>query len=244
MKRLKVLIACEESQRVCIAFRELGHEAYSCDIQEPSGGHPEWHILEDAISVLNPDKETGFIAFDTMGGKSIAVHKWDLVIAHPPCTYLSNAGACRLYPKSGQLNQERYKKGLQAKEFFMRFLNADCEHIAVENPIPTRIFNLPPYSQIIQPYEYGHPYTKKTCLWLKGLPKLTPENIVKPLGGWVCGNSEIWKRQAAKGEVIGKEKSAKHRSKTFEGIAKAMAQQWSNYLTGKSERQLTFFEEG
>jgi hypothetical protein len=158
---MKVLIACEESQRVCAAFRGRGHEAYSCDIIEPSGGHPEWHILGDALKVINPSKEWGDIVFEAMDGVGHCVTKWDLIIAHPPCTYLSNAGACRLYPRKGQLNQERYKKGLQAKTFFMQFCNADCEHIAVENPIPSKVFKMPPYTQIIQPYEYGHPYTKK-----------------------------------------------------------------------------------
>lgn len=217
---MKILIACEESQRVCIEFRKLGHEAYSADIQEPSGDHPEWHIHGDVLAVLNGG------CFNTMDGIEHTVDKWDIIIAHPPCTYLSNAGACRLYPKKGQLNLERYQKGLNAKEFFLKFLNADCKHIAVENPIPSKVFELPPYSQIIQPYEYGHPYTKKTCLWLKGLPKLQPTNIVEPLGGWVCGNADIWKKQAARGKVYGKEKSAKHRSKTFSGIAFAMANQW------------------
>lgn len=225
---LKVLVACEESQRVCSAFRQLGHEAYSCDIIEPSGGHPEWHILGDVLPLVERERER---EFTTMDGVTHTVDKWDLIIAHPPCTYISNAGACRLYPKKGQLNQERYEKGLAAKAFLMKFLEADCEHIAVENPIPSKVFALPPYSQIIQPYEYGHPYTKKTCLWLKGLPKLQPTDVVEPLGGWVCGNAEIWKKQAAKGKVYGKEKSAKHRSKTFEGIAQAMAEQWSAYLT-------------
>jgi len=217
---MKVLIACEESQRACAAFRKRGHEAYSCDIQEPSGGHPEWHVLGDALKIIGGDTIT------TMDGVEHNIGKWDMIIAHPPCTYLSNAGACRLYPHKGQLNQERYQKGLLAKDFFMNFLNADCNKIAVENPVPSKVFEMPPYTQIIQPYQYGHPYTKKTCLWLKGLPKLTPTNIVKPIGGYVCGNSEIWKRQAANGKVIGKEKSAKHRSKTFEGIAEAMAEQW------------------
>ena len=225
---LKVLVACEESQRVCSAFRQLGHEAYSCDIIEPSGGHPEWHVLGDVLPLVERERER---EFTTMDGVTHTVDKWDLIIAHPPCTYISNAGACRLYPKKGQLNQERYEKGLAAKAFLMKFLEADCEHIAVENPIPSKVFELPPYSQIIQPYEYGHPYTKKTCLWLKGLPKLQPTDVVEPLGGWVCGNAEIWKKQAAKGKVYGKEKSAKHRSKTFEGIAQAMAEQWSAYLT-------------
>ena len=131
-----------------------------------------------------------------------------------------------MYPKKGCLNEERYQKGLAAKEFFMRFINADCDKIAVENPIPSKVFELPKYSQTIQPYEYGHPFTKKTCLWLKNLPPLKPTEIVEPKGPYVCGNSEIWKKQAANGIVYGKEKSAKHRSKTFQGIAKAMAEQW------------------
>ncbi len=217
---MRVLVACEESQRVCIAFRERGHEAYSCDIQEPSGGHPEWHVHGDCLKIL----QGGQIV--TMDGVTHDIPKWDLLIAHPPCTYLSNAGACRLYPQKGVLNLSRYKQGLEGKSFFMEFINANCERICVENPVPSKVFEMPPYSQIIQPYEYGHPYTKKTCLWLKGLPKLKPTNIVKPIGGYVCGNSEIWKRQAANGDVVGKEKSAKHRSKTFEGIAQAMAEQW------------------
>lgn len=195
----KVLIACEESQTVCKAFRERGFEAYSCDIIEPSGGHPEWHIQEDALLLIN-----GSVQFVTLDGMLHKVDTWDLIIAHPPCTYISNAGACRLYPKKGQLNQERYEKGLAAKAFLMNFLEADCEHIAIENPIPSKVFELPPYSQIIQPYEYGHPYTKKTCLWLKGLPKLQPTDVVEPLGGWVCGNAEIWKKQAAKVKCMAK----------------------------------------
>lgn len=114
----------------------------------------------------------------------------------------------------------------------MRFLNADCEHICVENPIPSKIFELPPYSQIILPYEYGHPYTKKTCLWLKGLPCLVPTDIVVPVGPYVCGNGDNWKRQAESGIVYGKEKSAKHRSKTFYGIGDAMAKQFVEALNG------------
>lgn len=215
-----VLVACEESQRVCMAFRERGHNAFSCDIQEPSGGHPEWHILGDALKSIHGGQIV------TMDGVTHVIPKWDLLIAHPPCTFLSNAGACRLYPHKGELNQERYAKGLDAKRFFMQFYYANIERIAIENPVPSRVFELPKYTQIIQPYEYGHPYTKKTCLWLNGLPKLKPTNIVEPKGGYVCGNSEIWKRQAAQGEVIGKEKDAKYRSKTFEGIAHAMADQW------------------
>lgn len=232
---MKVLIACEESQRVCIEMRKLGHEAYSCDILEPSGGHLEWHILGDVLEILNPKDRYGTvvqgISFATMDGVFHTFPgKWDMIIAHPPCTYLSNAGAARLFPKKGQLNEERYKKGLQAKDFFMKFINADCDKIAVENPIPTRIYGLPPYSQIIQPYEYGHPYSKKTCLWLKGLPKLQPTNIVKPICSWVSGGSKDAHGNTRSNTGM-KFRDSKTRAKTFPGIARAMASQWSGILT-------------
>lgn len=219
---MKVLVACEESQTVCKAFREKGHEAYSCDIMECSGGHNEWHIMQDVIPLLNGNCE-----FETVDGTKHKIEgKWDLIIAHPPCTYLTNAGACRMYPQKGKIDTNRFAKAMDAKKFFMAFLNAECEKICIENPIPLSVVELPKKTQVIQPYEFGHPYTKKTYLWLKGLPNLVPTNIVEPVGPYVCGNSEIWKKQAAKGVVYGKEKSAKHRSKTFEGIARAMAEQW------------------
>lgn len=195
---MRVLVACEESQRVCIEFRRLGHEAYSCDIEPCSGGHPEWHLQQDVTELLKI--------------------KWDLIIAHPPCTYLSNAGARFLYPK-GELNEERLQKGLKAKEFFMKLWNADCPRIAVENPIPSKVYGLPEYSQTIQPYEFGHPYSKKTCLWLKGLPKLHPTEIVpenKRESTKIVGN---WFNKGGKDRQ-------KNRAKTFPGIAKAMAEQW------------------
>jgi hypothetical protein len=219
---MNVLVACEESQRVCTAFREKGHNAFSCDILPCSGGHPEWHIMGDVLQVLN-----GSCLFGTQDD---TIHKidgrWDLIIAHPPCTYLTNAGACRMYPQKGKIDPNRFAKAMEAKKFFMSFLNADCEKICIENPIPLSVVELPEKTQVIQPYEFGHPYTKKTYLWLKGLPNLVPTNIVEPVGPYVCGNAEIWKKQAAKGIVYGKEKSAKHRSKTFYGIAQAMAEQW------------------
>lgn len=219
---MKVLVACEESQRVCIEFRKLGHEAYSCDIIPCSGGHPEWHILGDVTSIIN-----GNCLFGTQDDKIHEIKgKWDMIIAFPPCTYLSNAGACRLYPKKGELDLERYQKGLEAKAFFLKFLNADCPRIAVENPVSSKVFEMPKHTQEIQPYMFGHPYTKKTRLWLRGLPKLEATELVEPVGPYVCGNAEIWKKQAETGTVYGKEKSAKHRSKTFLGVAKAMAEQW------------------
>lgn len=237
---LKVLIACEESQRVCIEFRKLGHEAYSADIQEPSGGYPEWHIHGDVLKVLNGGE------FSTMNGESHNVDKWDLIIAHPPCTYLSNAGACRLYKViNGRtyIERERFEKGLDGKEFFMSCYNAECEHIAVENPIPSAIYRMPPYTQSIQPYEYGEPYSKKTCLWLKGLPNLEPTKILTEYKPYVsCGTSKN-KGNKDKSGVSRSGGAAKVRSKTFRGIAQAMAQQWSAYLTGQTDKQLSFFEE-
>lgn len=213
---MKVLVACEESQRVCTAFREKGHEAYSCDLQPCSGGHPEWHIMQDVIPLLN-----GLCNFKTMDGFEHSIDgKWDLLIAHPPCTYLSNAGARFLYP-NGKLNEERLSKGMVAKDFFMHFYNADCNRIAIENPIPSKVYGLPPYTQTIQPWMFGHPVQKKTCLWLKGLPKLQPTNIVEERQSTkIPGN---WFNHG------GKERQ-KNRAKTFTGIAKAMAEQWGLIL--------------
>lgn len=222
---MKVLVACEESQRVCIAFRERAHEAYSCDIQEPSGGHPEWHILGDVLPILNPSAEWGDIVFNTMDGVEHCVPKWDMIIAHPPCTYLSNAGARHLYKgKDGQLNKERYVKGKKAKDFFMQFYNSSCERICIENPVPSRVFGLPQYSQIIQPYYFGDPWKKRTCLWLRGLQKLEPTNIVEPRGYWIGAHG----RDKAPYGMIKGFRDQKMRSKTFEGIANAMAEQWGS----------------
>lgn len=204
---MKVLVACEESQRVCISFRERGHEAYSCDLVDCSGGHPEWHIKDDALKVIEREH-------------------WDLIIAHPPCTYLSNAGACRLYPHKGQLDMERYAKGLEAKEFFMKILNADCEKICIENPVPSRVFELPKYTQIIQPFQFGEPWSKRTCLWLKGLPKLKSTELVVDFKPYVsCGTSANKGNPDKEGfSRAGGDK--KVRSTTFWGIARAMAEQW------------------
>lgn len=220
---MKVLVACEESQEVCKAFRAKGHEAYSCDVIECSGGHPEWHIQGDAIPLID-----GKCSFRTMDGKNHEIDtEWDLLIAHPPCTYLSNAGAARLYPKKGVLNEERYKRGIKAKEFFMKFYNAECERICIENPVASKVYELPKYSQIIQPYEHGHPFSKKTCLWLKGLPKLRPTNVVtENIISWVSGGSKDFNGNPRKNKGT-KYRDSKTRSKTFPGIAQAMADQWS-----------------
>ena len=192
---MKVLIACEYSGTVRDAFKKKGHEAVSCDIIPTES--PGKHIQDDVLNHLYKD--------------------WDLIIAHPPCTYLSNAGARHLYPK-GKLNQTRYKKGLEAKKFFMCFYNLNCK-VAIENPIPSTVFELPKYNQVVQPYEYGHPFQKKTCLWLKDLPKLKPTKIVfERESTKIPGN---WYNKG------GKERQ-KNRAKFFSGIAEAMADQWGS----------------
>lgn len=208
---MRVLVACEESQAVCKAFRELGHEAYSCDIQDCSGGHPEWHIKTDALELLKM--------------------KWDLIIAHPPCTYLTNASSVRLRV-GGTIVQERMEKAIEAKEFFMKFLNADCPRIAVENPTPGKIHELPPYSQAVQPWMFGHPYTKRTCLWLKGLPPLMATDIItEGITPWVNGGCKDAHGNYRK--VQGRiERDPKNRAKTFPGMAKAMAKQWGGDIRG------------
>lgn len=210
---MKILVACEESQAVTIELRKLGHEAYSCDIIPCSGGHPEWHLQVDAIELLKI--------------------QWDMIIAFPPCTYLTNAGARHLW-KGHKLNEERYQKGLQAKEFFMKFYNANCPKIAIENPTPSRIYELPEKTQVIQPYEYGHPFTKRTQLWLKGLPLLKPTNVVKPERTF-CPSGSYSKKHNEKHRGIFTTDRAKQRSKTFEGIAKAMAEQWAGPAKPKQE---------
>lgn len=216
----KILVACEESQAVTKEFRRLGHEAYSCDIIPCSGGHPEWHIQADVTPLLN-----GHCSFETSDEAMHTIHGcWDMIIAHPPCTYLSNAGATRLRI-NGRIEQSRMQKAIEAKNFFMRFYDSDCEKICIENPVPQKIHGLPPYTQIIQPYEHGDPWMKRTCLWLRGLPLLWPSGIVVPEGKWV--QTTAHGRAARPGEWATKGKhNPKERSKTFSGIARAMAEQW------------------
>ena len=216
---MKVLVACEESQEVCKAFRALGHEAYSCDIQEPSGGHPEWHILGDAVDIVS--RPIGVVT--TMDGKTHNVD-WDLLIAHPPCTYLSNAGTRHLW-KGHQLQADRVMLGIKARDFFMEFYRSSIPLVAVENPIPSKVFAMPPYTQTIQPYEFGHPYTKRTCLWLKNLPPLKPTNIVEPAATW-CPSGSYSHKHGTQHRGMFTTDRAKNRAKTFPGIAAAMAEQW------------------
>ncbi len=232
---MKILVACEESQTVCSEMRKLGHEAYSADLQDPSGGHPEWHILGDVLPLIN-----GNCRFETMDGIRHEISgKWDMLIAHPPCTYLTFAGSCRLVSK-GQLDRERLKYGLAAKEFFLKFYYADCDRICIENPPPLKCYALPPYSQVVQPYMFGEKITKRTCLWLVNLPPLTPtKDVGKPetVISHIRKNGKpyykCWTQQTHASKV---------RSKTFSGIAKAMAEQWTNpEVLNSDSLQLTLF---
>lgn len=217
---MKVLVACEESQAVTVEMRKLGHEAYSCDLFECSGGHPEWHIQTDCLPLLN-----GFCEFKTMDGQTHNIGtRWDMIIAFPPCTKTSNAGARHLY-KGGRLNIPRYYEGLCGKALFMAIWAADCERVIIENPTPSKIFDYPKPTQFIQPYEYGDPYTKKTLLWERGVNPLIPTDIVKPIGPYVpsgTGRKDRSKYGAAK-----RGDDSRNRSKTFPGIAKAMAEQFA-----------------
>lgn len=215
---MKVLVACEESQEVCKAFRARGHEAYSCDIQEPSGGHPEWHILGDALEAVRG----GIIR--PMDGQMHNIGKWDMLIAHPPCTYISNAGARHLW-KGHELQPDRVMKGIQGRDLFMRLWWCDIPRICIENPVPSKVFCLPPYTQIIQPYQFGHPYTKKTCLWLKNLKLLVPTNEVEPIATW-CPSGSYSGEHGERYRGMFTTDRAKNRAKTFSGVARAMSEQW------------------
>jgi site-specific DNA-cytosine methylase len=201
---MRILVACEESQAVTIELRKLGHEAYSCDIVECSGGHPEWHLMQDVREVLT--------------------EKWDMIIAFPPCTYLTAAGT-RHY--SRRINSEekvlaREAEREKAVEFFMLFVNANCDKIAIENPVGHMNTKYRKPNQIINPYQFGDPFEKKTCIWLKGLPALIPTNIVEPPPRQILSSGKtmpFWYSNCGGNR-------AKARSKTFTGIAKAMAEQW------------------
>lgn len=201
---MKVLVACEESQAVTVEMRKLGHEAYSCDILPCSGGHPEWHVMGDVLPLLD-----GNCTFETMDGKVTSIPgRWDLIVAFPPCTDLAVSGARYFAQKRADGRQQR------SIDFFMAFANADCGRIAIENPVGIMSTKWKKPDQIIQPWQFGHGETKATCLWLKNLPKLTPTEIV-------AGREQrIWRMPPSKDR-------AKMRSKTFPGIAKAMAEQFA-----------------
>lgn len=227
-RKMNIIVACEESQAVTKELRRLGHNAFSCDIIECSGEHPEWHIKQDVLPLLN-----GNCSFKTMDGKEHHITgKWDMIIAFPPCTHLAVSGARHFEKKRADGRQ------CEAIEFFCKFLTADCDHVAIENPINiisgdycakwfpeiAQQYGLPRKpAQIIQPWQYGHGETKATCLWLRGLPVLEPTNIV-------AGREQrIWR-------IPPSADRAKVRSKTFPGIAKAMAEQWAG-STDNCERR-------
>ena len=235
---MKILLACEESQEVCKAFRAKGHEAYSCDILECSGGHPEWHIRCDVLTILN-----GFCSFCTCDSLEHFVEKWDMIIAFPPCTHLAVSGAAWFEKKRADGRQR------EAIEFFEKFLDADCKKIVIENPIgiisgdyipkwfPDLVrkygFPLKP-TQIIHPWMFGDNFAKSTCLWIKGLDPLIPEITEQPeleYKVWFdkktgkTKRQNMWYYQAFINSKTDEERQ-KLRSKTFPGIARAMADQW------------------
>lgn len=202
---IKILVACEESQRVCLAFRQRGFEAYSCDIQKCSGGFPQFHIQGNVLDYIYDD--------------------WDCVIAFPPCTYLTKAGACNLFIGNNGVIRDfkREQRGWEARDFFMKFYNLKTR-VAIENPTPMNYFNLPPVDYVIQPHEFGEPYSKRTCLWLRGLPGLFATSYITDFtpttkANWYTNCNYQYRQRA--------------RSRTFNGVALAMAKQWGDFLLFK-----------
>lgn len=220
---MNVLVACECSQIVAAAFRAKGHEAYSCDIEPCYGGHPEWHIMQDVLPLLN-----GHRLFHTANGDVHAVSgKWDLIIAHPPCTYLTLSGNKWFKPEFADRFPDRHKQREDAVNFFMAIANADCDKIAIENPVGVMSSYWRKPNQYIQPYMFGDPERKKTGLWLKGLPLLKPTNIVEPLIIHCKSGVNVpkWHMETL---CLPKEERSRIRSQTFPGFACAMADQWGD----------------
>lgn len=236
---MRILVACEESQAVTIEMRRLGHEAYSCDIIECSGGHPEWHIMQDVLPLLN-----GFCEFKTTDGVTHRINsRWDMILAFPPCTYLTVAGN-RYFnvERYGEKALERIRNSEAAAKFFMEFVNADCDRIIIENPVGRMNTQYRKPDQIINPYNFGHPVSKKTCLWLKGVPKLIHTEEVEPeiihskgKSGGYSGPS--WYVTDEDGKILSWKdpRTAKARSKTYAGIARAMAEQWAGNTYDRGE---------
>lgn len=222
---MKVLVACEESQRVTIELRKLGNEAYSCDLLECSGNHPEWHIKKDVTLLLN-----GNCIFHTVDGVEHEISgKWDMIIAFPPCTYLTVTGNRWFnYEKYGDKAIQRMLDRNDAVKFFMTIANADYDKIAIENPVGIMSTHWRKPDQIIQPYQFGDAYEKRTCLWLKGLPTLTPTKIVEIPDRIQFKSGKTMAKWYVEAGNLSKEQRALVRSKTFPGIARAMAEQWGN----------------
>lgn len=231
---MNILVACEESQAVTIELRKLGHNAFSCDLIECSGGHPEWHIQQSVSPLLN-----GHCKFKTLDGAKYEISgKWDMILAFPPCTYLTVSGN-RWFDaeKYGHDAQKRWDNRCIAISFFLSIAYADCDRIAIENPIGvmSRMFRKP--DQIIQPYFFGDHARKSTCLWLKGLPKLKPTNVVdcgEIVGDGFSKGASLDCARDSSGKIIGwnDPRTALIRSKTFPGVAKAMAEQWAGRADG------------
>lgn len=207
MLPLNVLIACEESQTECSVFLAAGCNAYSCDLQECSGNFPSRHIVGDVCSLFVPGS---FV--QTQDRLPLCVPKWDLIIAHPPCTYLTRAAGAYLY-RGHKIDEERFLKGREAAQFFMQLLNAPARFVAVENPVPFKVFNLPPPSCAIDPYDFGAPWSKRTLLWLRNLPPLFHTLECPTRRSWVYST-----------------RGGKKRSKAFPAIAQAMADQWLPFI--------------
>lgn len=204
---INVLVACEESQAVCTAFRHRGFNAFSAGLQECSGGHPEWHVVGDVTLLLHDN-----CSFITEAGRQFYIEHWSLIIAHPPCTYLSMVSGRH---SKGVIAQDstRLQKLSGARDFFMRFFDVPADYIAIENPVPLHIANLPRPTTMVQPYHFGAPWSKRTCLWLVNLPPLMPTIINPKHRSWVhCTHG------------------GKMRSKTFHEIAEAMANQWGDFI--------------
>lgn len=237
---MNVLIACEESQAVCIEMRRLGHRAFSCDIQDCSGGHPEWHIKGDVLPILNGNCE-----FDTADGTHhTQTGRWDLIIAHPPCTYLSNVAtrSFSLRVTDAEKVVKRWENRARAAVFFMQFILADCPRVAVENPVGFMSSAYRKADQIIHPYQFASSVesaeyvTKATCLWLKGLPKLRVNNLPKPNNREIYGVMPSGKTKTWEDSLCRKGGAARARSKTFPGIARAMAEQWAGSAQHDKEK--------
>jgi len=208
---MRILVACEESQAVTIELRKLGHEAFSCDLLPCSGGHPEWHLQQDVTELLK--------------------QKWDMIIAFPTCTFLTVTGN-RWFniERYGKKAIKRHEDRKEAIKFFMMFANADCEKIVIENPVGIMSSEWRKPNQIINPFQFGDPFEKKTCLWIKGLSNLVPTNIVSPPARTKFDSGKSMPTWYAEAWKLPKEQRSILRSKTFQGIAKAMAEQWAGNI--------------
>lgn len=209
LHNMRALVACECSQIVCKAFRSLGWDAYSADIELCLGGHPEWHIVGDVSRILN-----GHCAFTLQNGQVMQIRRsWDIIIAHPPCTYLTKIGSPHMYLPDGSIDPVRAAAQLVGREFFLKCLNADAHYVCVENPVPMARANLPRCSTIINPYEFGEPWSKRTCLWLRNLPPLIPTLLA-----------------TSHREFVRTRRGSRARSMFFPRVAQAMAEQWTAYI--------------